>query len=311
MRYLGLSAAFAALLFLAPHGAAIVDGDGDNFPDAVEQVLGTNPYDGGDDPSQVGLNAITNPGFDLQTRPVSAAVTCPVFGDLSVNIVGLVIVSPCFASALNTPAWNNGQLRAADNAAQARDADGDGDAEMVVPAQPFSSHNFWHPFANAQQAFSANFDKMTFDIELDGVTRAQLPNSAYIAISVALTPFNDLHQFAVLYVECSLSVTKSQLLSAATFTTVPGPGGRTYLHVSIDPTAMAFRAYTSDGFEGCNNEEAAWGPASAADRRAMLGTMRLVQVSFWGWNGAVIDNVDLRGSTPALGVPDEILPGGL
>lgn len=295
--------ALAALIALTatPFAGALLpagDADGDAFPDAVERLLGASPYVATDTPLEVGVNALLNPGFEVQAEVVATTVTCPVFGDQSFLVAGLVIVSPCWQSALRHPGWTTLKSSATQVAAAPVDADGDGDLEMTIPAGA-SGHNFYQAFANPQQAFSANFEALSFDVEVDGASLASLRGA--VILSTSLSPFNDLNTYVPGNVECALRFDAGVLASGAV-TAVPGPAGRTYLHVEVEPTKARFTSY----WPGCTDEAAAFNAADDAGKRAILGTMRLVQSSFWNFNGLTFDNVDLRGSTPAAGVPDGV-----
>jgi hypothetical protein len=301
-----LAAAFVALAlvpmtFAGPLPATPgVDSDGDGFADVLENVLGSNAYMASDTPAQVAPNGALNPGFEISGRPVAEAVTCPVFGDFSIPLPSsttpLVILSPCYSSALNAAAWS---IDGGAHRVLAMDTDGDGDREMRIPTGA-SVHNFWQSYASHQQVLSADIREVSFDIEVDGATAASIPGAARVQISVSLTPFNDLTTWVPYYVDCHLTLSSSVLKAHGTFTPYTGPGGKQYLHVSIDPAKAPLGAY----WEGCVDEAAAYNAGTPEQRRAMLATMRILQTSFWAFNGLVLDNADLRGVKPAAGVPD-------
>lgn len=293
-----LLAGSAAPLVGAAGNAA--DADGDLFPDAVERVLGASPYNAADTPAGIGVNAIVNPGFEIQAQPVANHVTCPVFGDFQMLVLGLVYVTPCRQSVLNQAQWSTDTP-----GSRAGDRDMDGDMEMVVPANA-GAHNFWHSFANVQQAFSPNFERLSFDLEIDSPTKPSLAALApygRVQISTSLTPFDDPNMWLAVFVECHLTFPSALLDSRANWTAFPGPNNATYWHVEIAPTAAPLGAY----WEGCADEANAYnGAATEEAKRGILAGQRITQTSFWAFNGLVFDNVDLRGSKPPLGDPNWI-----
>lgn len=285
-------AGLTILVASAPPGSALLpgaDADGDGVPDAVENLLGSSQYIATDTPAAIGLNAIVNPGFELQAEAVAEATTCPVFGDYNVLVAGFAYVTPCYSSALRSTGWSTQQLSAGQEAitAQPMDFDGDGDLEMVVPRVTLNSHSFYQSFANPQQAFSGDFAAFTFDLE-----SGALDNAGTVILSLSRTPFADPNEWLLLYVDCGLAITPALIASHAT--PFDGPDGRTYHHVSIDPAEVLMFPY----WTGCQATADAYNAASTAERHALLGPMRLVQTSFWSFNGQVVDNVDVRFARP-------------
>lgn len=297
-----------ALAAFAPLGGAQVpavgvDFDGDGIPNALENLLGSSQYLAADTPVEVGVNALVNSGFEVQLGP-ARAVTCPVFGDYEV-VTPLVILSPCNAGALRHAAWSSlAQAPATEN----RDYDGDGDLEMVVPLPMTgnNAHNFWQSYANPQQAFSANFRVLSFDLEINSPTPPNLRTLApygRVQISTGLAPFSEVNQWVLLYVECALTFTSAQLMDLGTWTPIPA-GTRTYWHVEIEPTAIPLGSY----YPGCDAIAAAYNAGTHEERHEILNQMRIVQTSFWAFNGLVIDNVDLRDSHIAENVDGVDVP---
>lgn len=199
-------------------------------------------------------------------------------------------------------AWINPVNTASDDAVQwsghnddtVTDVDGDGDREIQVdPATAESSHSFWQAYPNAFQAFTGNFDALEFDVE-DG----QIPDRAFVQVSLSATPLHTQTEDLVIYRDCAL--TFKNLDDAV-------QNG----HVAIDPVDAQF---SDTGDADCEDLEDAWNDPSTTDddRRTMLGQLRIVQLSFWrlnaGTDAVVIDNVSLTGSSTVV---EEIAAGNV
>lgn len=208
----------------------------------------------------------------------------------------LVTVWPCEQGAFKAVGWST------DPSVQFRDLDGDGDREARL-SPGGGSHRMWQSFVHAPQAVSGDFDAFRFRVESAG----GLPAGSAVVISFSTSPGHATHPWVGIYAECGLYLTPAQLL--------PGANGLR----SADPATGTLRDYARDGF--CDKQAAAWGAASADERRALLAGMRIVQVSFWGFPGAlVLDDVEITGARlmtqatpptpPALPpVPAPELPG--
>lgn len=295
---LSLLAAFPAAALLP--GA---DFDGDGYSDRTEQILASNPYLASDDPLDVGLNAVFNGGFELNARDVQQATLCQVTQE-HVLVAGIVYVTPCYQSVLRSPGWSTQQLSTADAArtAQVVDRDGDGDLEMAVPSPAINGHSFYQAFANPQQAFRGDARKLSFDLETGTPTPGT--GSGVVIISYSQSPYDMIHPWVPIYVECSLTFSSTTLL-AGSWTPYGGPKGGTYWHVEIGPEAAPMRSY----WPGCDATAAEYNAANAQGRRDILTRLRPVQTSFWNFDGQVVDNVGLRGSLPAVAVPTgDLLP---
>lgn len=188
----------------------------------------------------------------------------------------LVSLAPCEAGAFKAVHWSSSAVT------QFADWDGDGDREAKIdgslPSDPLigAAHNFWQAFPSPHQAFTANFDALSFRVE-DGA----IPAGAYVQISLSSVPFSDVSPFVGIFIDCFL-----------TFPNLAPDGAGL---VSVDPTTATFTA----AWSGCDDEAAAWQAADEDGRRAILATMRIVQHSYWGFQtGAPVqlDGVELVGA---------------
>lgn len=233
------------------------------------------------------VSAVFNGGFDLGLFPAQQAA-CLVFGDSAINVFQpgnpldlpwLVSVTPCQAGAVKALGWSSSSLvqfplREGDLVDhEARFANGPDDPAL-------GSHNLWQAYPNPHQAFTGNFDALTFRVEA-----GQIPADAFVMISLSETPLSDVTPWVGLYVDCYLYFPASLL--------VPDANGV----VRVSPADAYFGSY----WEGCADELAAWNGASTeAGKRAVLDKLRIVQHSYWAFNHGsapvVLDDIDLAGS---------------
>lgn len=137
-----------------------------------------------------------------------------------------------------------------------------------------SSHNFWQSFANRQQAWTANFDALEFDVE-DG----SIVDGASVKISLAAEPLNVQEPYAVVYFDCVLTFDSDYLQASLNDGTV-----------SASPVGDGVH-YDGEDDPDCPDELS----------RESLGRLSIIQLSFWRFNQGeepiVIDNVGLPGAT--------------
>jgi hypothetical protein len=226
-----------------------------------------------------------------------------VFGDTTVNVLPpdqdpgiadptapgatiwpwLISVVPCEVGLVKAAQWSTS------NVTQFGDVDADNDREAVIdgsiPSNPFlgAEHNMWQSYLNPQQAYAANFDAMQFRLE-DGT----IPAGAFVQVSLSTSPLETATAAPGVFIDCTL-----------TFTGLTPNGSGL---VSVDPVTAEFQSVYSD----CESAAAGWASASTTGRRAILGRLRLIQLSFWGFQAGslpvVIDGVDLAGSKTIAGV---------
>lgn len=190
----------------------------------------------------------------------------------------LDIAQPNPWNTLNDPSfmWSN------DPGTVFGDANGDGDIEAVIPRVPAQhNHNLWQSVATPTQAFSADFDAFEFTLE-SGV----IPAGANIQVGLSLTPGYMQSPWVGIFWEGAVLFRANDL--------VPGAGGR----ISVDPVAkgeIICPAYTP-----CYEFRAAYNAADEEGKRTLLGQTRIVQTSFWSFNGGVgpvvIDDVAYVGA---------------
>lgn len=207
-------------------------------------------------------------------------VSCAAFGDTSVQVLPppgpwIISVAPCEQGIFKAAQWSSSGVT------QFGDWNGDGDREASIdgtrPVDPSigKAHNFWQAFPNPQQAYTADFEALRFRVE-DG----SIPAGAMVQISLSRTPLEEPSPWVGIYLECSL-----------TFPMTAGATGP----VSADPLSATFASSYSD----CDGTAAAYAAADAAGKRAILGRLRIVQLSFWGFQtGApvLLDGVELAGA---------------
>lgn len=165
------------------------------------------------------------------------------------------------------------------------------DREVKIGANASASgHNLWQAWPSPHQAYSGSFDDLTFRVE-DG----EIPSSASVKVSLSATPSETVHQYVLLWLDCDLTFTAEQLTSSKVGDTV-----------QADPADAIFRSRD----DSCDAAKQAWdGASSDEERRDVLGRLRIVQLSFWGFNrgsqDVVLDGVGLEGTTtPAEEIAD-------
>lgn len=150
------------------------------------------------------------------------------------------------------------------------DVDGDGDREIAIPADA-GHHNFWQAWPSPFQAFTGNFEALEFDVE-DG----SVSDNTLVQVSFSATPMDNQTTELVLFRDCAINF-PGTLINANT----DSEG-----HVAVPPTEAGF---TSTGDEHCEDLAAAWQDADDEERRDILGRLRVVQLSFWGFERAPED----------------------
>lgn len=141
-----------------------------------------------------------------------------------------------------------------------------------------SIHNLWQSYANRHQAFTGNFDHLEFVIE-DG----QLPTETQASVKVSLSSAPSHHADPTFPVEidCVLTFHVTELAEHVQ----DGVVQMSPLDAQFSPDSDDCPAYSG------TDEE----------KRATLGQLRIVQLSFWRFNQAdqplVIDDIALPGAT--------------
>lgn len=177
--------------------------------------------------------------------------------------------------------WSRGD----DNTAFGSAHDGDPiDREVRIGANASASgHNLWQAWPSPHQAYTASFDALTFRVE-----SGEIPSSAAVKISLSATPAEEVTPWALLFLDCDITFTADQLRSSMVEGTV-----------RADPVDAVLRSR----HETCQDAKQAWDDADAAKRREILGRLRMVQLSFWGFNkgetDVVLDGVALEGTSTA------------
>lgn len=176
-------------------------------------------------------------------------------------------------------AWLNVVNLGADPAAQwsghdddhVGDLDGDGDREIGIIAGS-SGHNLWQSIVQPFQAFTANAEAFEFDVEAGEI-------EGMVRLALSATPLEAQSPFVGLWFDCMLSFPTSLLLE-----NLDEDG-----HVSVDPIDGTFTSRSGD----CDSAKADWDTAQESGDeetlRNTLGRLRLVQMSFWGFQTADVD----------------------
>lgn len=142
-----------------------------------------------------------------------------------------------------------------------------------------SGHNLWQWMGSPHQAFTADADALTMDVE-DGT-----PEKGIVKFILTTLPMES--QDTSYYQPCSLTFTAQQIADAA------GADG----HAEVSPLDATFKARTPV----CEPLQETWDDGDDEDKREVLGSTRITQFDFWGWQRnpepVVVDNVQLEGAT--------------
>ncbi|HEX9711564.1 MAG TPA: hypothetical protein VGB52_03300 [Actinomycetota bacterium] len=188
----------------------------------------------------------------------------------------LARVHPCEAGAVKALHWSTSSVT------QYGDFDGDGDREASIDGSRPSfegigaGHNMWQAYPSPHQAFTGNFDAFRFSVE-----SGEIPRSAAVVLSFSTSPLDTPSPFVGVYFNCDL-----------TFGSLESDEDG---QVSVDPASGNFRSRHSD----CDAAATAWTSADEAGRRSILGRLRIVQVSFWGFETGdplLLDDVEIAGA---------------
>lgn len=234
------------------------------------------------------VGPVVNGGFEIAAP--GKQVACDTVGsDTWIDVLPnhdpwLARVHPCEAGAVKAAQWSSSRVT------QFGDVDEDGDREALIdgslPADEGigSSHNFWQAYPNPHQAYTADFDALRFRVEA-----GTIPPGAIVQLSLSTSPLAAPSPFVGIFLNCSLTFSRL----------TPDTGGL----VSADPVEASFASRHVD----CDASAAAWAAGGEDERRAALGTLRIVQVSFWGFEAGspvVLDDVEIAG---ARTVPEQLL----
>lgn len=164
------------------------------------------------------------------------------------------------------------------------DRDGDGDREAAVISGG-AHHNFWQAWPSPFQAFTGNFDALEFDVEAGSIA-----SSAAVILSFSATPLEAQSPWVGAFIDCQLRFSGSSMDASSG-------------HVSVDPVEAVFSPSSPD----CDAAKAEWDSGDDATKRQVLGRLRIIQLSFWGFERAAedttcecavqIDNVSLSHAT--------------
>lgn len=223
---------------------------------------------------------VLNGEFELAAGAVQPA-TCTAIGRDALRVeaggIWLTTVDGCDGSAFTASGWSHGSNVVFE------DVDGDGEREARTVPGPLDpetgTHTMWQSFADPQQAFAGDFERLEFRVESGAV-----PAGAGVVFSFSNTPVGDQTPWVGLFITCSLSLPRAVL--------APDADGV----VRVSPLEGSFRST----FEDCDDQAAAWNApgATAADRMAVLAGLRIVQHSYWGFSGSavVLDGVTIVGA---------------
>lgn len=142
-----------------------------------------------------------------------------------------------------------------------------------------SGHNLWQWMGSPHQAFTPNAEAFSLDIE------AGSPERGVVTFVLTTVPMET--QGESYYKPCRLVFTAEQIADAA------GEDG----HAEVSPLDGRFVSRDSS----CDALEQKWDGGTDAEKREVLGSTRITQFDFWGWNRnpepVVVDNVQLVGAT--------------
>lgn len=174
------------------------------------------------------------------------------------------------------------------------DFDDDGDVEAVIPRVPTThSHSLWQSVATSTQAFSADFDAMTFALE-----SGTIPPYANIQVGLSLSPSYAQHPFVGIFWEGAVLFRADDM--------VPDAGGV----IRMDPIADG--EIICPAYAPCLQFKAEYEAADAAGKHTLLGQTRIVQTSFWSFHTpmgpVVIDDVAYDGAKSMLETPPNVGP---
>lgn len=254
----------------------------------------------------VPVGPVVNGEFEIAAPAPVKDAACAVAGDTTINVLPpdqnphvqdptdpneelpwpwLASVTPCEAGAMKALHWSTSRVT------QFGDYDGDGNREAKIDGsvtlppgdQIGKSHNFWQAYPSPHQAYSADFQALRFRVEAGAI-----PPGASVQISLSSVPLSDVSPFVVIFIDCFL-----------TFQNLTPSGSLN--RVEADPVTATF----SSAWDGCDDEAAAWSAADDAGKRALLGRMRIVQLSFWQFQtGApvTLDGVELYQAKTIAGI---------
>ncbi len=185
------------------------------------------------------------------------------------------------------------------------------DREVRITATPgASSHNIWQSGAKKHQAYTMNYDVFTFEVENWGQIKdleAPFGTKAFIQITFSVTPSQEQNPWIGIFADGSLT------FDAATIEEKAREGdGTVTLSPVHDVDSVSCRSYPP-----CLEikEDLGASPSTTQEeeeKRALLGRLRIVQMSFWRFNHApqdlVLDDVEIAGYTT---VADELATGNL
>lgn len=149
------------------------------------------------------------------------------------------------------------------------DADADREARIAADKN-LSDHNMWQAWPSPHQAYTADFDALEFDVE-DGA----ISEKASVKVSLSATPLEEVTPWVAVFLDCSLNFNATVLQDHQA-----GDG-----RVAVDPAEA--NLVTRDN--ACDSAAQNWTDANNDERHEILSHLRIVQVSFWGFNHAELD----------------------
>ncbi len=153
------------------------------------------------------------------------------------------------------------------------DNDGDMDREATILADgSLKGHNMWQSYASAHEAFTGDFEAFELDVEA-----GELRDGGLVQISMSPAPLREVSDHVV-SPDCRLNIHGS-LMEA---NMVDG-------HVSVDPVDAQY--VVPKGYEGCPTVDE-WNAADDDGKRDILSQLKIVQMSFWGFNAGVPEDPD-------------------
>lgn len=148
------------------------------------------------------------------------------------------------------------------------DNDGDGDREATISSGG-AGHNMWQAYPNAHEAFTGDFAAFELDVEA-----GEINPGALVQISMSPNPLDE-QSDRTFEADCRLSFSGSLLLA-----NMDSDG-----HVSVDPIDASYSSH----YDGCPSVQD-WEDADDDEKRAILGQLRIVQMSFWSFNRGVTED---------------------